>query len=125
MCHLRNQSIEASSTSLGGGTPKVAIANEENGRFFAPTFLPDGQHFLMAFRRTNTSGGEATENAIAICDLKTGSHRILLQTSSGTGFLVRNQGAAFDAGDELDIAGEKAGLLSTAEQAMPSVAVEL
>jgi Tol biopolymer transport system component len=74
--------------SSGGGTPELAIANEENGTFFAPTFLPDGRHFLMAERKTSKNGGEATQNAIFLGDLKTESHRILLQTSNGSGFVV-------------------------------------
>ena len=70
--------------SAGGGSPEVVVAADDKTSFRAPSFLPDGRHFLVALRTSGSSAGAAPDNAIAIGDLKTHSYQVLLPTGSGS-----------------------------------------
>jgi Tol biopolymer transport system component/tRNA A-37 threonylcarbamoyl transferase component Bud32 len=68
----------------GGGAPEVAFSADNSTRFYGPSFLPDGRHFLVAVRTNSKNAGDAPDNALSVADLKTHTWKVLLQTGTGS-----------------------------------------
>jgi len=71
--------------AAGGGSPSVVLSADKNTKFYFPSFLPDGRHFLVADQKNSeTAPSGQYDFGLGVGDLKTHQYRRILDTGLGS-----------------------------------------
>lgn len=71
--------------AAGGGTASVVLPADKDSEFQAPSFLPDGRHFLVCVERHSAGTSSAEDDfGVGVADLKTHGYKVILDAGAGS-----------------------------------------